>query len=118
MISASTVFTFQITAAVNLIAACPPPTRSRLYEIVVDSGIHAGGDVAVALALGADMAFVGRAYVYAVAAAGERGVAHLLRILTDELRSVMQLVGVNSVAQLRSEGLQLLAEAVQAAPAN
>lgn len=86
--------------------------------IVVDSGIHAGGDVAVALGLGADMAFVGRAYVYAVAAAGERGVAHLLRILTDELRSVMQLVGVNSLAQLRSEGLQLLAEAVQGAPAN
>lgn len=76
--------------------------------IVVDSGIHTGGDVAVALALGADMAFVGRAYVYAVAAAGERGVAHMLQLLTAELRSVMQLSGISSIAQFRTEGLDLL----------
>lgn len=76
--------------------------------IVVDSGVHTGGDVAIALALGADMAFIGRAYVYAVASAGERGVSHLLQLLTAELRSVMQLCGMNSVAQFRKEGLDLL----------
>lgn len=86
--------------------------------IVVDSGIHTGGDVAVALALGADMAFVGRAYVYAVAAAGERGVAHLLRLLTAELRSVMQLCGITELAQFRSEGLELLAQTVERSPAD
>ena len=84
--------------------------------IVVDSGVHTGGDVAVALALGADMAFIGRAYVYAVAAAGEDGVAHLLRVLTAELRSVMQLSGVASLAQLRKEGAELLA--IQGSPAD
>ena len=78
--------------------------------IVVDSGIHTGGDVAVALALGADMAFVGRAYVYAVAAAGERGVAHMLQLLTAELRSVMQLSGISSLQQFRTEGLELLGQ--------
>lgn len=83
--------------------------------IVVDSGIHTGGDIAVALALGADMAFIGRAYVYAVAAAGESGVAHVLRILTAELRSVMQLCGTTSLAALREEGLDLLA--VEGSPA-
>ena len=76
--------------------------------IVVDSGVHHGGDVVVALALGADMAFIGRAFVYAVAAAGERGVAHVLGILTDEFRSVMQLSGLTSLAELRSEGPDLL----------
>jgi len=76
--------------------------------IVVDSGVHCGGDVAVALALGADMAFVGRAYVYAVAAAGERGVAHLLGMLAAELQSVMQLCGVTTLAQLRENGPALL----------
>ncbi len=86
--------------------------------IVVDSGVHTGGDVAVALALGADMAFIGRAYVYAVAAAGERGVSHLLQLMTAELRSVMQLSGVSSIAQLRKEGLELLAETVKGSPAN
>ncbi len=86
--------------------------------IVVDSGVHTGGDIAIALALGADMAFIGRAYVYAVAAAGERGVSHLLQLMTAELRSVMQLSGVSSIAQLRKEGLELLAEAVNGSPAN
>jgi len=78
--------------------------------IVVDSGVHCGGDVAVALALGADMAFVGRAYVYAVAAAGERGVTHLLSLLAAELQSVMQLCGVTTLAQLRENGPALLGE--------
>lgn len=78
--------------------------------IVVDSGVHCGGDVAVALALGADMAFVGRAYVFAVASAGERGVAHLLSLLEAELRSVMQLCGVVSLAELREHGPSLLAD--------
>ena len=86
--------------------------------IVVDSGVHTGGDVAIALALGADMAFVGRAYVYAVAVAGERGVAHLLQLLTAELRSVMQLTGVTSIGQFREEGLDLLAEAIKSSPAD
>ena len=84
--------------------------------IVVDSGVHTGGDIAVAMALGADMAFIGRAYVYAVAVAGERGVAHLLRTLTAELRSVMQLSGLSSLAQLRKEGAELLG--IQGSPAD
>lgn len=91
------------------------PLRTAVGDgvpIVVDSGVHTGADVAIALALGADMAFVGRAYVYAVAAAGERGVAHMLRILTAELRSVMQLCGVSSLAELRREGPALLGSLV------
>ncbi len=76
--------------------------------IVVDSGVHCGGDVAIALALGADMAFVGRAYVYAVASAGERGVAHLLSLMSAELKSVMQLCGVATLSQLRENGPALL----------
>lgn len=95
-------------ATADLIA----PLRAAVgpdVPVVVDSGVHCGGDVAVALALGADMAFVGRAYVFAVASAGERGVAHLLSLLTAELRSVMQLCGVVSLAQLRENGPSLLA---------
>jgi L-lactate dehydrogenase (cytochrome) len=78
--------------------------------IVVDSGVHCGGDIAVALALGADMAFIGRAYVYAVAAAGERGVTHLLALLAAELKSVMQLSGVTTLSQLRENGPALLGD--------
>lgn len=93
-------------------AALVAPLRAAVgpsVPIVVDSGVHCGGDVAVALALGADMAFVGRAYVYAVAAAGERGVSHLLSLLAAELQSVMQLCGVTTLPQLKANGPELLA---------
>ena len=78
--------------------------------IVIDSGVRHGADVAVAIALGADMAFIGRPYVYAVAAAGQRGVEHVLSLLTDQLRSVMQLSGVTTLAELRQQGAELIAE--------
>ena len=94
-------------ATADLVAPLRAAVGSSV-PIVVDSGVHCGGDVAVALALGADMAFVGRAYVYAVAAAGERGVAHLLSLLAAELQSVMQLCGVTTLAQLRENGPALL----------
>ena len=87
------------------------PLRAALgpsVPIVVDSGVHHGVDVAIAVALGADMAFVGRAYVYAVASAGERGVAHVLDLLTEQLRTTMQLCGVATLPQLRENGPALL----------
>jgi L-lactate dehydrogenase (cytochrome) len=78
--------------------------------IVVDSGVRHGADIAVAVALGADMAFIGRPYVYAVAAAGQRGVEHVIKLLTDQLQSVMQLSGVTTLAELRKQGAELLSE--------
>jgi L-lactate dehydrogenase (cytochrome) len=69
--------------------------------------VRHGADIAVAIALGADMAFIGRPYVYAVAAAGQRGVEHVITLLTDQLRSVMQLSGVTTLAELRSQGAEL-----------
>ncbi len=50
-------------------------------KILADSGIRNGLDVVRALALGADCAMIGRAYIYALAAAGEAGVKHLLELL-------------------------------------
>jgi L-lactate dehydrogenase (cytochrome) len=78
--------------------------------IVIDSGIRHGADIAIALALGADSTFIGRPYVYAVAAAGQRGVEHLIMLLTDQLRSVMQLSGVTTLAELRKHGPELISE--------
>jgi L-lactate dehydrogenase (cytochrome) len=76
--------------------------------IVVDSGIRHGSDVAVAIALGADAAAIGRAYLYGLMAAGEAGVAHVLALLAAEFRRTMELLGVASVEELRALGPQLL----------
>ncbi|MGX8842802.1 alpha-hydroxy-acid oxidizing protein, partial [Klebsiella quasipneumoniae] len=47
--------------------------------VLADSGVRSGVDVIRLLALGAKGVLLGRAYIYALAAAGEAGVAHLLR---------------------------------------
>ncbi len=78
------------------------------FTIVVDSGVRHGSDVAVALALGADAAFIGRPYLWGLAAAGEPGVVRAIQILREELMRTMQLLGMSSVAELRSEGSRLL----------
>ncbi|TRQ25232.1 alpha-hydroxy-acid oxidizing protein, partial [Salmonella enterica subsp. enterica serovar Panama] len=48
--------------------------------VLADSGVRSGVDVIRLLALGAKGVLLGRAYIYALAAAGEAGVAHLLRL--------------------------------------
>ncbi|MEU8178019.1 alpha-hydroxy acid oxidase [Microbispora hainanensis] len=78
------------------------------FTVIVDSGIRHGADVAVALALGADAAFVGRPYLYGLAAAGQAGAEHALRLLTGQLRRTMQLLGVATLDALRAEGAGLL----------
>lgn len=77
--------------------------------VVVDSGVRSGSDVAFAIALGADAAFLGRPYLWALAAGGEEGVLRLLEILRAELARTMALIGTPTVAALRERGAHLIA---------
>jgi L-lactate dehydrogenase (cytochrome) len=69
-------------------------------EVLFDSGIRRGSDIATALALGARAVLVGRAHLYGLAAAGEPGVRHAIDILGDELRISMALCGAATLADL------------------
>jgi L-lactate dehydrogenase (cytochrome) len=69
-------------------------------KIIADSGVRNGLDVVRMLALGADATMIGRAYIYALAAAGGAGVAHLLTLLEREMRVAMTLTSVSSVSQI------------------
>lgn len=62
--------------------------------VLVDGGIRRGTDVLKALALGADAVLVGRPCIYGLANAGALGVAHVLKLLRDELEIAMGLCGV------------------------
>jgi L-lactate dehydrogenase (cytochrome) len=69
-------------------------------EVLMDGGIRSGLDVVKALALGARACLIGRPWAYAVAARGERGVDHVLRIIREEMMVTLGLTGVTDVKDL------------------
>ena len=72
-------------------------------KILADSGIRNGLDVVRTIALGADAAMIGRAYIYALAAAGEAGVKHLLELLEKEMRVAMTLTSVSKISDISGD---------------
>jgi len=80
--------------------------------LLVDGGVRRGTDVFKALALGATAVLVGRPVVWGLAHAGAAGVAHVLRVLRDELEVAMALTGC---ATLGNIGRAALAPASTAA---
>ena len=57
------------------------------------------------LALGADSVMLGRAFVYALAAAGGAGVSNLLELIEKEMRVAMTLTGAKSIRDISAESL-------------
>ncbi len=74
-------------------------------ELYLDSGIRSGLDALKALALGARLCFVGRAWAYALAAGGEAAITKMLGTLRAELEVAMVLTGCQSA---RSAGRDLI----------
>lgn len=72
-------------------------------EIICDGGVRRGSDIAKALALGASACMIGRPYLYALAAGGERGVTQLVGDLHAGLRRTMTLLGASNIADLTPE---------------
>lgn len=90
-----------------------PAALSRLPDVIAavggrvpvlyDSGIDSGADAFRALSLGARAVLVGRPYLWGLAAAGALGVAHVIRLLRDELEMCMALCGCATLADLSAD---------------
>jgi L-lactate dehydrogenase (cytochrome) len=74
-------------------------------KVLVDGGVRSGLDVVRMLALGADFVLLGRAWAYALAACGQAGVAHVLKLIDAEMRVAMALTGCTSIGQLGEDAL-------------
>jgi (S)-mandelate dehydrogenase len=72
----------------------------RRLTIVIDSGFRRGTDVIKALALGAHAVMIGRATLYGLTAAGQRGAERALEILTGEIDRTLGHLGSRSIAEL------------------
>jgi L-lactate dehydrogenase (cytochrome) len=69
-------------------------------KIMMDSGIQSGPDIARTLAAGADFTFLGRSFMYSVAALGEKGGDHMMGMLKTQLHQVMDQVCCKGVCDL------------------
>ncbi|WBS00643.1 FMN-dependent L-lactate dehydrogenase LldD [Pseudoduganella sp. SL102] len=92
----------QLDGALSTASALPAIAEAVKGKttIFADGGARTGTDVFRLLALGADGVLLGRAFVYALAAQGEAGVARLLAILEKDIRTNMVLTGVKSVREI------------------
>jgi L-lactate dehydrogenase (cytochrome) len=70
--------------------------------IVLDSGVRSGQDVMRALALGANAAFAGKSFLWALGALGDEGPGYLIDLYTSELRSSLGQIGALSLADARA----------------
>lgn len=68
--------------------------------IMMDSGIRSGADIARTLAAGADFTFLGRTFMYSVAALGKKGGNHAMGMLKTQLQQVMEQVGCENTNEL------------------
>jgi len=75
-------------------------------DVIIDGGIHRGTHMLKALSLGAKACGGGRLYLYALAAAGEAGVAKALTIYKNELERDMKLMGCTKLSELSRENLR------------
>lgn len=89
----------QLDSTTSTIRALPKVVDAVQDRVPVfmDGGIRSGLDVLKALALGAKACFLGRAWAYALGAAGELGVRDMLDIVREELKVAMTLTGCNDV---------------------
>jgi isopentenyl diphosphate isomerase/L-lactate dehydrogenase-like FMN-dependent dehydrogenase len=100
----------QLDGTESTIAALPDIVSAvdgRL-PILIDSGFRRGVDIAKALAFGADAVLLGRPVMWALAAGGTQSVIAAMKNLADELKVTMQLLGCNSLIDLRKNASCLL----------
>lgn len=70
--------------------------------LMLDSGLRSGPDIARALAAGAKFTFLGRSFMYSVAALGSAGGNHMVGLLETQFKQVLEQLGCEEVSQLPS----------------
>jgi L-lactate dehydrogenase (cytochrome) len=99
-------------AIFDLVAPVADAVGGRI-EIICDGGVRRGSDIVKAVAAGANAAMAGRAYLYALGAAGERGVDRLLEWWRADIARTMTLLGAARMNELNRDLLDLRSEESQ-----
>src|SRR5262245_56491919 len=89
-----------LPASADVLPAIVSEVRGRA-TIILDSGVRSGTDVVRALALGANAAFAGKAFLWGLGAAGADGPRHVINLLIDETRAALGQIGAHTPAAAR-----------------
>lgn len=73
--------------------------------VMLDGGIRRGADAFKAIALGASAVFIGRPYVWALAAFGQPGVERVIDIMQTELTLIMKQCGARSIPEIKGSSV-------------
>ena len=95
----------RVPAAIDVLDEIVEAVDGRA-EVYLDGGIRRGTDVVTALAMGARAVFAARPFLYALACAGEPGVAKAIAILREETERAMSLLGATRVGDLRRDHVE------------
>ena len=90
----------QFDAAPASAEALPAIRAATKLPVIFDSGVESGLDILRAFALGADFVMLGRAFHFALAALGPRGVDHLIDVLARDLTANMGQLGAQNLRDL------------------
>ncbi|MEM7272388.1 MAG: alpha-hydroxy acid oxidase [Actinomycetota bacterium] len=95
----------QLDGAPSIIELVEPVAQrvGGQIDIIADGGARRGSDIVKAVALGATAVMVGRPYLYALGAAGERGVDHLIGLFIEGMTRTMALTGCQQVSDITRE---------------
>ncbi len=91
---------------VSLITQVIDATENQI-PVICDGGVRRGSDIAKAISLGATACMTGRSYLYGLAAGGERGVDHALRLLEEGFLKTMVLTGAHNVSELNDQLVEM-----------
>jgi L-lactate dehydrogenase (cytochrome) len=94
-----------LPAPIDVLPAIARAASGRA-RLMLDSGIRSGLDVARAVALGADMAFAGKAFLWSLGALGAEGPSHVIDLMIDEMRSAFGQIGAFNPGQARSVAIR------------
>jgi L-lactate dehydrogenase (cytochrome) len=90
----------QFDGAPATIEVLPAVRKATKLPIIFDSGVENGLDILRAIALGADFVMLGRAFHFALAALGPKGIDHLIDILAKDLTANMGQLGASDLKSL------------------
>lgn len=94
-----------LPAPIDVLPAIKQQVGDRI-SLMLDSGIRSGVDAARAVALGADVVFAGKSFLWSLGALGARGPGHFIHVLREDVRATLGITGCFTVDELCDVGIR------------